>query len=241
MRLDKRVTMSGMSRSEARKAIREGRVKVNGASAADPGMTVEDSCPVTVDGAPITAFVPLHCMLNKPAGVVSAREDARFRTVFDCLPPGVSMRRDLVCVGRLDRDVTGLLLFTTDGELAHRLISPRWRVPKVYRAWVDGTLRDEHVGRFAAGIDLGDFTARPAALRIVESGAESIAELTVCEGRFHQVKRMFEAVGCPVTRLHRLREGAVVLDANLASGGSRELTEAEIESLYADTHLSAPV
>ena len=135
-------------------------------------------------------------------------------------------------VGRLDKDTTGILIFTTDGELNHRLLSPGRHVDKVYRALVEGTPGQEAVDAFAAGMDLGDFTAQPAKLTVLKAGAEaSLAEVTVAEGKFHQVKRMFSAAGHEVLELHRRAFGPLELDPELAEGGWRELTEAELAAL----------
>ena len=135
-------------------------------------------------------------------------------------------------VGRLDKDTTGILLFTCDGELNHRLLSPGRHVDKVYRARTEGKLTEETVAAFAAGMDLGDFTAQPARLEILRAGEEeSLAEVTVAEGKFHQVKRMFAAVGHEVTALHRCAFGPLELDPELQEGEWRELTEEEVRLL----------
>ena len=231
MRLDKAVTLSGLTRSEAKRAIAAGRVTVDGLRATDAGQSVEPG-QVRVDGAPVSAPGALHIMVNKPAGVLTATEDRRLPTVLDLLPPEYQ-RRGLGPVGRLDRDVTGLVLLTTDGQLAHRLISPKWKAETVYRATCEGRLDEIVVARFAGGIVLSDFTARPAGLRILQAGeAESTAEVTLSEGKFHQVKRMFAAVGHPLTALMRLRIGPVQLDPALPEGGWRELTPEESAALY---------
>lgn len=233
MRLDRFLAGAGLTRSQARKAALAGRVRVGGAVVKDPAAQVEENAEVSLDGHPTRPEGPLHIMLHKPAGVVTAREDARFETVFGLLPE-MWCRKDLSAVGRLDRDVTGLLLLTTDGVLAHRLISPRWTVEKIYRAKVSGTLTPDCVQAMAAGVVLSDFTARPARLEIEESDT---GLLTVTEGKFHQVKRMFEKVGCPVLTLTRLSVGGVALDPNLAPGQCRLLAPAEAARLYAITAL----
>ena len=136
-------------------------------------------------------------------------------------------------VGRLDRDVTGLVIMTTDGQLAHRLISPKWKAEKVYRARCAGRLTEADVARFAGGVALSDFTAKPAGLAVIAADdAESVADVTLTEGKFHQVKRMFAAVGHPLIGLHRLRIGCVTLDDALAPGECRPLTEEEVAGLY---------
>ena len=227
MRLDKYLSDTGMGRAQARALILQGRVRVEDQTAARPGQAVAPGQRVTVDGRELAPPGPLHLMMNKPAGVVTAQEDSRFKTVFDLLPEACR-RRGLCAVGRLDRDTTGLLLFTTDGQLAHRLISPRFTVEKSYLAWVEGRLTQEHVTRMAQGIALKDFTARPAKMEILEP---NLARLTVTEGKYHQVKRMFGARGCPVTRLHRERVGPLTLDSALAPGQARPLTPEESAAL----------
>ena len=231
MRLDKAAALSGLTRSEARKAVAAGRVRVQGAPVRDPGAQVDPE-DVTLDGAPV-AQQPgeLYLMLNKPAGVLTATEDRRLPTVADLLPEELR-RRGPGPVGRLDRDVTGLVLMTTDGQLAHRLIAPKWKAEKLYRARCEGRLTPEHVEAFAAGLALSDFTARPARLEILEAGdGESLADVALTEGKFHQVKRMFAAIGHPLVSLARLRIGCVALDAALKPGEYRPLTDAEIEGL----------
>lgn len=229
MRLDKALTLAGYTRSEAKTMIAEGRARIAGRTARDAGMNVnpEDVC---LDGAPLQAEKEVYLMLNKPAGVITATEDKRLPTVVSLLPE-TYQRRKIGPVGRLDRDVTGLVILTTDGQMAHRLISPKWKAEKTYRAECAGRLDETHVAAFAAGIDLGDFTARPARLEILESGETSVADVTLTEGKFHQVKRMFAAIGRPLNRLRRLRIGCVTLDEGLAEGEWRRLTDKEIQGL----------
>ena len=171
-----------------------------------------------------------YYMLNKPAGVVSATEDRRERTVLDLI--GEKRRKDLFPVGRLDKDTEGLLLITNDGELAHRLLSPKKHVDKTYYARVAGRITEEHKKIFAAGVDIGDEKpALPAELRILSSEEISEVELTIHEGRFHQVKRMFHAVGGEVLYLKRTSMGSLRLDECLEPGQYRRLTEDEIRAL----------
>lgn len=231
MRLDKLVSQANLTRSQARDLIAAGRVAVDGRAARDAGLQVAGGARVTLDGAPLIPRGPLLLMLNKPAGVLTAARDARRETVLDLIPP--ELRRNLSPVGRLDLNTTGLLLLTTDGQLAHRLISPRWQVEKVYRALVDGELTADHARRMAGGIALSDFTARPAHLNILQSGPQSLAELTVTEGKYHQVKRMFGSLGRPVLALHRIAVGGVKLDEGLAPGAFRPLTADETAALCA--------
>ena len=232
MRLDKAVSLAGLSRSEAKKAIAAGRVRVDGAPARDPAMRVEPG-QVSVDGAAPVRAGEMYIMVNKPAGVLTATEDARLPTVLDLLPEP-TRRRGLGPVGRLDRDVTGLVLLTTDGQLAHRLIAPKWKAEKLYRARCEGRLTGRDAEAFAGGIMLSDFRARPARLEILEAGEDfSEADVVLTEGKFHQVKRMFAAVGHPLIALRRLRIGCVALDPALPPGGWRDLTEDEVAGLRA--------
>ena len=235
MRLDKALSLAGYTRSEAKALIARGRVCVAGETVRDSGKNVQ-ICDVTLDGSPIDARQELYLMLHKPAGVVTATEDKRLPTVVSLLPESYQ-RRKIGPVGRLDRDVTGLVLLTTDGQLAHRLISPRWKEEKQYRARCEGALDEGDVAAFAAGLELSDFTAAPARLEILEVGETSLADVILTEGKFHQVKRMFAAVGHPLISLQRLRIGCVTLDEALAPGGFRLLTEQEIAGLKRMTQL----
>ena len=232
MRLDKAVALTGLTRSEARRAISAGRVRVRGEIARDAGMQV-DPADVQVDGAGIAPPRDIYLMLNKPAGVVTATEDRRLPTVADLLPEALR-RRGPGPVGRLDRDVTGLVLMTTDGQLAHRLISPKWKAEKLYRARCEGRLDDADIEAFARRLALSDFTAKPARLEILEAGDEaSTADVALTEGKFHQVKRMFAAVGHPLIALERRRIGTVSLDEALEPGAWRMLSDDEVRSLRA--------
>ena len=232
MRLDKAVSLAGLTRSEAKKAIAAGRVRVDGRPVRDAAMQVRAE-QVSVDGAAPAEAGELYVMLNKPTGVLTATEDRRLPTVLDLLPQALR-RRGPGPVGRLDRDVTGLVLLTTDGQLAHRLISPRWKAEKLYRARCAGVLTEAEVEAFARGVRLSDFEALPARLSILEAGEDgSVADVALTEGKFHQVKRMFAAVGHPLTALTRLRIGCVTLDPALAPGEWRRLTDDEVAGLKA--------
>ena len=236
VRLDKAVALTGMTRTEARKAIAAGRVQVNGQAARDQGMQVEPR-DVTVDGRPVEVPGEIYLMIHKPAGVVTATEDRALPTVSDLLPESVR-RRGPGPVGRLDRDVTGLVLMTTNGQLAHRLISPKWKAEKVYRARCEGELTEADVEAFASGMALSDFVALPAKLEILSAGGgESLADVVLTEGKFHQVKRMFAAVGHPLIGLKRLRIGPIALDESLAPGEWRMLTAEEAAALLAQCGL----
>lgn len=230
MRIDKLLSRLGVcSRSDCRPLLRAGRVKVNGEAVRSGAFDLPEGAEVTLDGRALDCRMERHLMMYKPAGVLTAKEDARQRTVMDLLPK-VYTALGCMPVGRLDKDTTGLLLLTTDGELAHRLISPARHVDKVYEALVEGTLTQGDADAFAAGLSLGDFTALPAQLEIL---APDRGRVTVQEGKFHQVKRMFGAVGKPVKQLHRLRFGPLLLDETLTPGEYRELKEEEIAALYA--------
>lgn len=229
MRLDKLLTNLGVaSRSGCKPLLKAGRVTVNGAVQRDGAYALPAGASVWVDGKPLDTRLNRCLMLHKPGGVLTAAEDKKTPTVMDLLPP---LYRALGCmpVGRLDKDTTGLLLLTTDGELAHRLISPARHVDKVYQARVAGSLTPEDAAAFAAGIPLKDFTALPAKLDIL---APDLGQVTVQEGKYHQVKRMFGARGKPVLALHRLSFGPLSLHAGLAPGDYRELTQEEEAALY---------
>ena len=229
MRLDRWLaTLSVGSRSEVRQWIRGGQASVNGRVILDPALSFEtETDSLALNGRALDGRVVRHVMLHKPAGILTAARDAKQPTVMDLLP---SVYRGIGCmpVGRLDKDTTGLLLLTTDGELNHRLLSPGRHVDKTYRAVVEGTLEERDTETFAAGMDLGDFTAQPARLTIL---GPSLAEVVISEGKFHQVKRMFSAVGHEVLELHRRSFGPLELDPALAEGQWRELTKEELNSL----------
>lgn len=218
MRLDKYLAEMGVgTRQEVKKQIRQGKAAVNGTvvKAADTKID-ETSDEVTISGRNISYVSYEYYMLNKPAGVVSATEDRRDTTVIDLIKE--KKRKDLFPVGRLDKDTEGLLLITNDGDLAHRLLAPKKHVDKVYYAKIDGMVTEEDVKRFAEGIDIGaeeEEMTRPAKLDIMKSAEESEIRLTIHEGKFHQVKRMFLAVGKEVTYLKRERMGTLCLDENL--------------------------
>ena len=234
MRLDEYLAEMGVgTRQEVKKQIRQGKAAVNGTvvKAADTKID-ETSDEVTICGRNISYVSYEYYMLNKPAGVVSATEDRRDTTVIDLIKE--KKRKDLFPVGRLDKDTEGLLLITNDGDLAHRLLAPKKHVDKVYYAKIDGMVTEEDVKRFAEGIDIGaeeEEMTRPAKLDIMKSAEESEIRLTIHEGKFHQVKRMFLAVGKEVTYLKRERMGTLCLDENLKPGEYRLLTEEEIENV----------
>ena len=230
-RLDKLLADSGrFTRSEARSAIRAGRVTVDGAAARKPEEKFDASqVEIRVDGEALNCTATRYYMLYKPAGVLSATDDPRQKTVLDLLPSALR-RLGLFPVGRLDKDTTGLLLLTNDGEFAHRVISPKKHVPKLYRAVLDGRPSAADVAAFAEGLALADGTAcLPARLELPE---EHVGRVTVYEGKYHQVKRMFAARGYMVLALHREQIGALPLDSALQPGEFRELRPEEIERVF---------
>ncbi len=229
-RLDKVLSSLGnWSRREVKDLVRQGRVSVNGVCAASADMKIDPAtAQLVVDGQPVSYEQFTYLMLHKPAGVLSAVEDRRQKTVLDLLPEPLR-RRGLSPVGRLDKDTEGLLILTNDGELTHKLISPKYHVDKVYYARVEGCLEQADCAAFAAGMTLGDgLECMPAGLEILSPNE---ALVTLQEGKFHQVKRMLAACGKPVTYLKRLSMGPVQLDENLALGEFRPLTPQELESL----------
>ena len=296
-RLDKLLGQEGLgTRSELKKAVRKGRVTVNGAVEKDPGRQITAEDRICFDGKEVRRDQYVYYMLNKPAGVITATEDGRMRTVLDLLrepvqapeeaepgsaaadspeeketsvPDGSTLkktaaaepgpmpapasactqpvlRRGLFPVGRLDRDTEGLLLITDDGQLAHRLLSPVRHVDKTYYAVVTGKVTESDISLFAQGFRVDDeLTAMPAVLRIIEDGSFGEAPLpdtaygtectqvsvTIREGKFHQIKRMFAAVGKEVLYLKRLSMGPLQLDTALKPGQFRELTKEEIAAL----------
>ncbi len=227
-RLDKLLSGAGLGRKEAREAIRQGRVTVDGETVTSPESKWPGSAAVTLDGAPLSGG-HTYIMLHKPAGVVSATRDGRDRTVIDLLPPELA-RRGLFPVGRLDKDVTGLVLLTDDGPLAHRLLSPRCHVDKVYEVRTEEALTEREVSALEAGISLADDTVCLPA-RLVLTDDPTVGLLTIREGKYHQVKRMMAAVGKPLRSLRRISMGPLTLDDALLPGQWRFLTEEERAAL----------
>ena len=233
MRLDKYLCETGFgTRSQVKDLLKKGQVMVNGEVVKKPELKINETTDqILCQGKKASYQKNIYLMLHKPAGVVSATEDNREKTVLDLVSPE-DRKNGLFPVGRLDKDTEGLLLLTDDGELAHRLLSPKKHVDKTYYAKIDGQVTEEHVKQFREGLDIGDEKKTlPAVLTILLSGPVSEIEVTIHEGRFHQIKRMFEAVGCKVTYLKRLSMGSLVLDETLLPEEYRPLTEAELEGL----------
>ncbi len=225
IRIDKFLADMGYgTRKEVKVLLKKGVVTVNGEVITEPSLHVKPKEEVVaVAGDQITYESNRYYMLNKPAGVVSATEDLREKTVLDLLPE--KDRRGLFPVGRLDKDTTGLLLLTDDGDLAHRLLAPKMHVDKTYRAILDGRVTEREIELFAQGLVVDrDFTALPARLVIL---SDNEAEVTIREGKYHQVKRMFESVGRKVLGLKRISMGSLILDESLAEGDYRRLDREE--------------
>ena len=230
-RLDKLLAGTGKwSRREVKALVRQGLVRVDGRLAASAEDKLDPAAAIiTVAGETISLCRFTYVMLHKPAGVLTATEDRKQPTVLDLLPPELR-RIGLAPVGRLDKDTEGLLLLTNDGELAHRLLSPKYHVDKRYHARVDGELSAADAEAFARGMTLGDgLECLPAGLEVLP---DRVCIVTLREGKFHQVKRMLAARGAPVLYLKRLSMGPLTLDDSLAAGAYRLLRAEEISALY---------
>ncbi len=236
MRLDKYLAEMGAgTRSEVKKLVRAGRVTINGAVAEKPEQKVDpETDTVCLNGEALLYVAYEYYLFHKPAGCVSATEDKIHKTVMDYLTD--TLRDDLFPVGRLDIDTEGLLLITNDGALAHELLSPAHHVKKTYYARVAGRVTEEDARLFQQGVDIGEEKlTKPAELVILTSGEESEIELTITEGKFHQVKRMFQAVGKEVVYLKRLSMGPLTLPETLLPGEYRALTQEELMLLQKET------
>ncbi|WP_100373821.1 pseudouridine synthase [Bacillus sp. FJAT-45037] len=234
MRLDKLLANMGHgSRKEVKKLLKTGVVRIDGVPAKDGKEQVDpEKQEVSVFGEVVLYKPFLYLMLNKPQGVISATEDEQHRTVLDLLDEGTLMY-DLFPVGRLDKDTEGFLLITNDGQFSHSLMSPKKHVKKTYYAIIAGEVTDEDVQAFSDGVTLEDgYVTKPGELRILSKGTISEIELEITEGKYHQVKRMFEAVDKKVTFLKRIAIGGLVLDSTLKKGEYRELTVAEHSLLF---------
>lgn len=235
IRLDKYLADMGVgTRQEVKKYMKQGRVTINGEVIKKPETKVDtDHSNVCFDGREVAYAKYEYYMLNKPAGVISATEDNRCETVIDLIES--KKRKDLFPVGRLDKDTEGLLLITNDGALAHRLLSPKKHVDKCYFARIEGKVTEEDVSAFSKGVNIGtaeeEEWTMPGELVVLKSDEISDIRLTIQEGKFHQVKRMFQAVGKEVIYLKRERMGRLVLDESLELGEYRELTDEELKNL----------
>jgi 16S rRNA pseudouridine516 synthase len=233
MRIDKLLANIGYgSRKEVKKLLKSGSVIVNEKIIKDAKEHVDpEKDHVTVHGETVQYREFIYLMMNKPPGVLSATEDNHQETVIDILEPEDAVFEPFP-VGRLDKDTEGLLLLTNDGQLAHKLLSPKKHVPKTYFAVIEGDVTSEDIDVFKDGVTLDDgYHTKPGLLTILKQGSTSDIELTITEGKFHQVKRMFEAVGKRVIYLKRISMGSLLLDQELELGQYRELTEEELNSL----------
>ncbi len=220
------------SRKEIKSCAREGRIEVNGERISDSSIKVDPQIDdIVFDGEKVIYREYIYIMMNKPDGVVSSTDDPINRTVLDLLDDKYLVFNPHP-VGRLDKDTEGLLLLTNDGKLSHELLSPRKHVDKTYYVEVDGYVEERHVKIFESGIILDDgYKTMPSVLKILESGYVSKVHLTIKEGKYHQVKRMFEALDMKVLYLKRISIGNLTLDENLSEGEYRELSESELLAL----------
>ncbi len=235
LRLDKYLCdMQIGSRAEVKELIKKKRIKVNEETVTKPELKIDtDNAIIKFDDEIINYQEYEYFMLNKPQGVISATNDKSDKTVIDLIND--AKRKDLFPVGRLDKDTEGLLLITNDGELSHNLLSPKKHVDKTYFAKVKGHITDEEVLKFKNGLVVDEtFTAKPARLHVLKFNAADNTtdiQITIHEGKFHQIKRMFEAVGSEVLYLKRLSMGTLLLDKNLMPGEYRKLSQEEINAL----------
>ena len=226
LRIDKILSSQNIaSRKEIKSLIKQGRIKVNGQTVKKPEEKLDPySCRITVDDTVVLYKRFIYIMLNKPKGILSASRDSREKTVLDLLPTELN-RHGLFPAGRLDRNTEGLLIITDDGDFAHKMLAPKSHVYKLYEVTVDRALSDEDIEAFKTGISEGGDAFKPAGMRIT---GERTALVEICEGKFHQIKRMFHAVGAEVQELKRIRVGELSLDADLPAGSSRELMRDEV-------------
>ncbi len=231
LRLDKLLSDAGVgTRSEVKQLIKKGRVSVDGKRVSDPAAKTDTAAIIQIDGSRISYSRFIYLMLNKPDGVISATEDKTEKTVIDLLDEPYS-NMELFPVGRLDKDTLGLLILTNDGEFAHSTLSPKKHVAKTYYVEADGSFKDGIAARFRDGITLADgYVCKSAELDITQQSESSIkAYLTITEGKYHQVKRMFAAEGGRVTLLKRTAFGKITLDSGLEEGQYRPLNESELD------------
>lgn len=235
MRLDKFFSSQNLaSRKEIKGLLKEGVVTVNGVLARKPEQKIDpEQDEICLQGKPLTYKKHLYLMMNKPQGVVSATNDTKQKTVLD-LVPEKWFRPGLFPAGRLDKDTTGFVLLTDDGDFAHRILSPNRHIAKTYHAQITGRLTPEEQTAFEHGLVLKDgFACLPAKIRVLEDGTEPIVEITLWEGKYHQIKRMIAACGQRVLTLTRVKMGELALDNTLAPGECREISAEEVEKILA--------
>lgn len=230
MRLDKYLSSCGIgTRTEVKKIIRSNRISVDGNIIPLCDYKVDDTMSVLLDGKPVKYSEFIYIMLNKPQGYLSATKDQRHKTILDLLDEKYA-KMGLFPVGRLDKDTTGLVILTNDGDFAHNTLSPKKHVSKTYIAEISGTLPENATEIFNKGVTLKDFTCESADLIIEETfNDHTLVTVTIHEGKYHQIKRMFQAVGCKVIYLKRVTFGNIKLDSNLKEGEYRLLNDSEME------------
>lgn len=232
MRLDKFFSSQALaSRKEIKLLLKQGAVKVNGAAVSKPEQKVDpEQDSICLHDREVAFKRYIYLMLNKPRGVVSATADRSFRTVLDLVPPEL-YRPGLFPAGRLDKDTTGFVLLTDDGEFAHRILAPKSHVPKVYHAQINVPITELQMQEFAKGVTLKDgYRCLPAEMSVLQEGEQPLVEITLREGKYHQIKRMIAAVGGRVLSLKRVKIGDLPLDSTLAEGQVREILHKEVEA-----------
>lgn len=233
MRLDKFFSSQELlTRKEIRPLLKMGAIRLNGETVSSPEQKVDtDRDQVTLHGEPVVYKPYIYLMLNKPKGVVSSTDDRKNPTVLDLVPPNL-FRSGLFPAGRLDKDTTGFVLLTNDGDFAHRILSPKSHVQKTYEAVLDAPLTEEGIRRLKEGIVLADGSeCMSADVQVLWDGAEPLVRIVICEGKYHQIKRMFGVLGIGVNELTRRKIGGLELDAALAPGECREMLHKEIEKI----------
>lgn len=231
MRLDKFFSSQNLaSRKEIKSVLKNGLIQINGVTASKPECKVDpEQDLITWNGQPVAYQKHLYLMLNKPQGVVSATNDTLHKTVLD-LVPDEWKRPGLFPAGRLDKDTTGLVLITDDGDFAHRILSPKNHVEKTYLSRIEGEITEKAIRMFAQGVTLRDgFECLPAQIKVLEGGDCPLVEITICEGKYHQIKRMVASVGGHVLTLQRIRIGSLMLDETLPEGTCRKILHKEID------------
>jgi 16S rRNA pseudouridine516 synthase len=228
-RIDKIIASQGLySRSDVKYMVNKKRITIDGKVVTSASQKADvDKNEIMLDGKPFVVKKQIYLMLNKPKGYVSATEDKKQQTVLELVPPALK-GRDLFPAGRLDKDTTGLMIITDDGVLAHNILSPKKHVQKIYRVELDIPVTEEMQKGFAEGVELNDGVCKDAKLTIL---GEKTAEVTLREGRYHQIKRMFGCFGAKVVELHRIAMGELFLPDDLPEGECRELTEEDLVKL----------
>lgn len=232
-RLDKILASQGtLSRKDVKEIIKKGRVTLNGKVIKDSAVKIDaEKDKVCIDGEALSLKKHLYIMLNKPQGVVSASDSDTDQTVVDLVPEEL-YRKNLFPAGRLDKDTTGFVLITDDGDFAHRILSPKNHIFKTYLARLEHSLTESDIAMLEKGITLADGTTlKEAKLEIVEERDIPLVKIMICEGKYHQVKRMFAAAGNKVVSLHRSKMGNLELDESLKEGECREITPEELEKI----------